>query len=319
MPRVRFDGRVFELEGDETVLECLERNGISRPASCRNGHCQVCTATCKSGQLPANAQAGLSAAQVRLGSFLPCVCRPSEDISIEDNRSNSYSTNVLEHVTLAPGIAILRIARPRDMELLPGQFIHLYKDDELRRSYSVANRAMHDNFIEIHVRCIAQGRVSPWIVDELRAGDALRISGPYGSCIYTEDAADKPLVLAGTSTGLAPLLGILREALAQGHRARIDLYHGALQAQGLYLRDLLRELAQRHPQLHVHWSSLSGASPKAEISNTPIGELIQADHPNGEDLRAYLCGAPDFVKSIKRSLFLSGTPFQQIFSDPFSA
>lgn len=318
MPSVRFDGRVFEIDGNETVLECLERNGISRPASCRNGHCQVCTITCRQGQLPANSQVGLSPAQVQLGTFLPCICRPSGDISIEDSGSVIYSTKLIEHVTLAPNIAVLRLQRPSGMQLLPGQFIHVHKEPGTLRSYSVANRAVQDSHIEIHIRRIPGGQVSPWLVDELRAGDDVTISGPYGTCVYTEDANYQPLVLAGTSTGLAPLLGILREALAQGHRGSIDLYHGAATLQGLYLRDELKALAQSHHRLNIHWSALDADNAQDLVSNAPISKLIQENHANPESLRVYLCGAPDFVKKLKRSLFLSGTPFQQIFSDPFT-
>lgn len=318
MPSVRFDGQVFELNRGETVLECLERNGVSRPASCRNGHCKVCRITCSQGELPANSQVGLTAAQVKLGTFLPCICRPSEDLCIEDNGEVRYRTPLVEHLTLAPNIAVLRLRLPEGMQIIPGQFIHVYKEEGVLRSYSVANQAMQDGFIELHVRCVPQGSVSPWLVDELRPGDVIEIAGPFGDCFYTEDANYQPLVLAGTSTGLAPLLGILRHALAAGHRGSIDLYHGAATPDGLYLRDTLKELARDHRQLRVHWSALSGAELDDEISATPIATLIQSQHSNPESLRVYLCGAPDFVKKLKRTLFLSGTPFQQIFSDPFT-
>lgn len=319
MPSVRFGGEAFELEGDETVLECLERNGVVRPSSCRNGHCQVCTMTCQQGVLPANSQVGLAPTQVQLGAFLPCVCRPSEDLSLEAKEFPILSTKVLEHELVAPDIACIRLARPDSLELIAGQFIHVCKDEETRRSYSVANRAMQDHFVEIHVRCIPGGTVSPWLVEDLCPGDLVSISGPYGACFYTEQDPEQSLVLAGTSTGLAPLMGILRDALARGHSGSIDLYHGATSPEGLYLRDTLKEIASAHNQVKIHWSTLNGATPENQISDQPIDALIREHHPDGKALRAYLCGAPGFVKQIKRELFLSGTPFQQIFSDPFSS
>lgn len=317
MPKLRFNEQLFELQGNETVLECLERNDISRPFSCRNGHCLVCTMTCQKGELPANSQVGLPSTQVKLGTFLPCICRPNQDISIEAKAHPILSAKVLEHDMVATDIARIRIARPAEMEIIPGQFIHVCVDNLARRSYSVANLAMQDNFIELHVRRVPEGKVSPWLADQVSPGDTVKLAGPYGACFYTEDARDQPLILAGTSTGLAPLLGILKDALTQGHRGSIDLYHGAVTPRGLYLRDTLRDIAQAHEQVQIHWSVLHGATPHDQIEATPISELIKQQHPITKELRAYLCGAPAFVKALKRDLFVSGTPFQQIFSDPF--
>lgn len=274
--------------------------------------------TCKKGPLPANSQLGLSRTQVELGTFLPCVCHPSEDLSLVAKSLPLLSATVLEHTIVAPDIAQLRLSRPGEMQIIPGQFIHVCKDKSIRRSYSVANRVMQDHGIEIHVRSIPGGAVSPWLFEQVRPGAQLRISGPYGACFYTEHDLDQPLVLAGTSTGLAPLLGILRDALSKNHRGPIDLYHGASTPDGLYLRDTLRQLARAHDRLNIHWSTLHNASPEEQISGTPIGTLIRDRHPDGKALRAYLCGSPGFVKEIQRGLFLSGTPFRQIFSDPFS-
>lgn len=317
MVSLRFRGEAFQIEGEETVLECLERNGISRPSSCRSGHCQVCTMKCTSGKIPANSQIGLGPTQRKLGAFLPCVCRPEEDLSLEASDLSIVATTVHSHEMVAADIAQIRIARPAAMEVLPGQFIHICKSEETVRSYSVANRADSDGFLEVHVRAISNGAVSPWLVQDIRAGDAISIRGPFGSCFYTDDAPDKTLILAGTSTGLAPLLGVLREALAQGHRGAIELYHGATSPDGLYLRDTLRELAQEHEQVAVFWSALQDSDRAAEVSDRPIGKWIESRHPKGKDLRAYVCGAPAFVQQIKRGLFLAGTPLPEILSDPF--
>lgn len=318
MPNVLFKQHILEIQDNETVLECLERNNISPLHSCRSGHCQACTMTCQKGQLPANSQVGLPSTKVKLGAFLPCICRPSEDIAIKVNEHPILAAKVIERKKVTTDIARIRIARPAQMEIIPGQFIHICVDEHTRRSYSVANQAMQDNFIELHVRHVPGGKVSPWLTEQIEPGDLVNLAGPYGACFYTEDARDQPLILAGTSTGLAPLLGILKDALAQGHRGSIDLYHGAVSPDGLYLRDTLRGIAQAHEQVNIHWSTLNGANPNEQIHATPIGELIKQQHPCTKDLRAYLCGAPAFVKAIKRDLFLSGTPFQQIFSDPFS-
>lgn len=318
MPWVRLNGETFELEGEETVLECLERNQVAPPSSCRRGHCQVCVMTCKEGTLPVKAQPGLSAPARALGRFLPCVCRPHENLTLAAAKPSIYPSRLLARSMLNQDIARLVLTRPPGFEVFPGQFIHVHKNEQTVRSYSVANRAHKQDHIELHVKKMPRGAVSPWLVDELRPQEEFQISGPFGDCVYTQDCRDKILLLAGISTGLAPLVGILEQALASGHRGPIELYRGATRPQGLYLTKELQELSAQHVQLSVFSSVLIDDGTAADLTQTPIERLILSRHPNTKDLRAYLCGAADFVQGLKKSLFLAGTPFQEIFSDAFS-
>jgi NAD(P)H-flavin reductase len=75
-------------------------------------------------------------------------------------------------------------------------------------------------------------------------GDRLQIVGPAGNCFYESIDADQPPVLIGSGTGLAPLWGVLRDALRRDHRGPIRLYHGARNKEGLYLVDELEALAK---------------------------------------------------------------------------
>ena len=100
--------------------------------------------------------------------------------------------------------------------------------------------------------------MSQWLVSA--AGQPVTVRGPFGECFYFEQEPERPLLLAGTGTGLAPLLGVARAARAAGHRAPIHLYHGSPSPEGLYLWAELAQLAQQTPLLHVFGSVLSGAS-----------------------------------------------------------
>jgi len=138
-----------------------------------------------------------------------------------------------------------------------GQYITLLRGD-VARSYSIASLPEYSE-IELHIRRIPGGRMSGWFHDEAKAGDRISVVGPSGECFYVGGREDQPLLLAGTGTGLAPLYGIVRDALKSGHRGPIHLFHGALHGKGLYLVDALRQLAAAHTQVHYTPAVLNGS------------------------------------------------------------
>ena len=184
------------------------------------------------------------------------------------------------------------------------------------RSYSIASLPS-DPYLELHVRRVPGGIVSTWLHDEVKAGDEVRWSGPHGSCFYTPEARDHSMLLAGTGTGLAPLWGILRDALAQGHAGRIDIIQGGLHPGRLYLIDELRDLAQTG-RVRVHFSVLEGADEPLGFRPEPMEELVRyALRDSSASPRVFLCGDPTIVRSLQRATFLAGVASENIFADPF--
>jgi len=68
----------------------------------------------------------------------------------------------------------------------------------------------------------------------LADGHSLTLRGPAGTCCHVpEEGSDDAITSTGTGSGLAPLIGIAKQALGCGHRGEIQLFHGALQAPDL--------------------------------------------------------------------------------------
>src|SRR5262249_52466973 len=133
---------------------------------------------------------------------------------------------------------------------------------------------------------------------------------------YVAGREDQPMILAGTGTGLAPLYGIVRDAIASGHRAPIHLFHGALSVGGLYLVDELRALARRHSQFEytpvvVHGDGIS------DVVVGPLDRMILAKLPNLTGWRGFVCGDPGIVQLLKKRLFLAGIASRDTYSDAF--
>jgi ferredoxin-NADP reductase/ferredoxin len=313
--RLSFEGRDHELAAGETVLECLERNGANVASYCRNGVCQTCLLRAEEGAVPAIAQQGLKDAWRAQGWFMACVCRPANDLRIarcEGAREHVARVSAVE--PLGPRVVRVRLTRPPGFDYQAGQFIQLLRPaDGLMRPYSLASTP-DEQELELHVALVSDGRMSRWLAGAV--GEEVRLRGPYGECFYVHEATARPLLLAGTGTGLAPLYGVLRSALRAGHSAAVRLLHAAADREGLYLWDALRTLAARHPQLALTGSVPDGGD-AADIGDRPLQELVAESGLPLREARIYLCGNPQFVRGTRRQLYLAGAPLERIHADPF--
>jgi CDP-4-dehydro-6-deoxyglucose reductase len=322
---VQFEGRSFELLPDETVLEGIERQGGSLPSFCRRGVCQACLVKAAQGRVPPSAQQGLKDGLRRQSLFLACVCQPTENIEVVRQGSSERFESRIEQVErLSDDVLRVLVAAPPGLAYEAGQYVLIERpSDGLTRPYSIASLPGASR-LELHVACLPGGAMSSW----LRAGVAERVwlRGPFGECFYVSEEPERPLCLAGTGTGLAPLLGVVRAAIAGGHRGSIRLFHGSVRRAGLYLWTELQALLARTPQLSVVGSLLEGgecasgdAGGRCRIQVSSLDEAMLAEHRTWAEHRVYLCGNDALVRRLQKKLYLAGVPLARIHADPFVA
>lgn len=326
MPRLTYEGNPIPLEPGQTVLDAALASGIDLPCSCRNGVCQSCLVKAESGFTPPlGSQKGLKASLAQRGYFLACIARPTENLAVipPDAEAGSIDATITAVDTLSPTVVRVRFAPSASVQFSdyrPGQFVTLLRDDGLARSYSIANLPSAEGDIEIHVRRIERGRMSSWLCDDRPVGATVQLRGPAGDCFYLGDP-DEPLLLVGTGTGLAPLVGIARDALTHSHRAPIHLYHGALQREGLYLQSELRALEAAYPSFSVTLCTLNGEAdpddPDAPDGIGKLDELVLERTTGLPAQRIYICGDPGFVHSFRKRLFIAGARMNAIHADAF--
>jgi NAD(P)H-flavin reductase len=316
--RIRFDGASYDCAEGESVLDVLLRNGTDPSYSCRLGVCLTCVLRAVEGPVPAAAQEGLRPTLREQGYFLPCVCQPTGDLEVvpAEDAAVFGRARVVAVEPLAPRVCRVRLEPANELYYHAGQFLNLRRRDRVTRSYSLASVPSLDRLLEVHVKRLPGGRMSNWIFDELRPGDGLDLQGPNGACYYLPGKPEQPLLLIGNGTGLAPLIGIARDALASGHRGEIRLYHGSRHAEGLYLVDELRRLERDHANFSYH-PCLSGDGPGQDCRAARADVAAFADLPELGGWRVFLCGYPPMVNAARRDAYLAGAALADIHADPF--
>lgn len=314
MPVITYQGRSHEVREGQTVLDALLAAGEPIPHACRAGACGACIVRATSGDVPPEAQAGLRDTWKARGCFHSCQCRPRGDLAVEPlGDAMRVPAEIEARSPLSESVArvLLRLTAP--LEAAAGQYVTLHRAG-VARCFSIAARH-GDRTIELHVRRIPGGKMSPYLCDEARPGDDLVVQGPLGYCMYMPGRPEQPLLLAGTGTGLAPLWGILQDALAAGHTGSILVFHGAVEPGGLYLVDELRKVEASAPNVRYVPCVLRDAQPGMEEG--PLDTVVARHVPRAAGLRAFFCGGPEVVAALKKKTFLAGAALRDILSDPF--
>jgi len=317
MPKLIYEGRSLPVLGGETVLDCLLRHGANVSHGCHIGACQACEQRAVSGSPGAESQVGLDAAQKAKGHFLACQCIPREDLVVEPPASSSQEARVSAIERVSDRVLRLRLERPRGFDYRAGQFISLVRGN-VTRSYSLASLPQEDDTLELHVRRVQGGKMTTFLFDELRVGDRMKMEGPGGGCVYVPGAPDQPLLLCGTGTGVAPLLGIVRDALHTGHRGPIQLFHGVRTKSDAYAFDTLRALQAKHANFSFTVCTLD-ASSERDVTSGALTEVLGRTVRGTAGRKLYLCGAPDMVASLRRWAVFAGSSSCDILMDPFIA
>lgn len=314
MTTVCFEGREHPIRDGQTVLEALLAGGEPIPNGCRAGACGACMLRVAEGQVPDAAQVGVKDTWRAKGCFFACLCRPAGRLVVEPlGEGMRARASIASRQALSASVARVLVRLEATLDIFPGQYITLHRAG-VARSYSVA--ALHPNStLELHVRRTPGGALSPYLCDEASPGDALEVQGPLGDCVYVPGRPEQTLILACTGTGLAPLWGVLTEALKAGHRGPIYLFHGSLDPTGLYLVDELTALARKHENLTYVPTVLRGAA--QGMVEGALDAVVLAHGPKPFGARVFLAGAPDILPVLRKKLFLAGASLRDIAMDAF--
>lgn len=317
MAQVRYGDRAFDWASGESLLDCLERNEVDVPSSCRSGACHTCLVKIVDGPVSPVAQLGLKETWKQQSLCMSCVSTEAADVTVApSDTSVQVKARVKAKHHLGRDVVRLHLQTAAPFPARAGQFVNLTRlSDGLTRSYSVASLES-DGHVELHVRVVPNGKMSQWVAKELAPGHEVSVRGPTGDCFYVEGRPDQPLVLVGTGTGLAPLLGVARDALANNHRGSIALIHGGRTPEDLYLDLELRRLAKQHPNFR-YLPTLSGEAQVPGAFHGHVDRVLAEQFDSLAGFRAFLCGSPKMVRDVRALIYKLGASLDDIHADAF--
>ena len=204
---------------------------------------------------------------------------------------------VVEVAHPAVDAVVLRLAVPERVQHHPGQHyvVRLRAPDgyTAQRSYSVASPP-GDDLVELFVERIEDGEVSGYLADVVEPGDDLEVRGPIGRWFVWRGRS--PAVAIGGGSGVAPLVGMLRNANDLGHPERLRLAVSATTRARLPYADEL-EAAGARIALTREQGEHAG-----RLDAAAIAELVDPE------ATVYLCGSARFTGAMETLLVDAGQP-----------
>ena len=197
------------------------------------------------------------------------------------------------------------------------------------RAYSMANYPEEKGIVKFNIRVaspppgsdnIPPGQMSSWVFN-LKPGDKVRVSGPYGEFFAKE--TDNEMVFIGGGAGMAPLRSHIFDQLKRIHSDRkISFWYGARSLREAFYVEEFEQLAKDNPNFTWHlalsdplpednWQGLTGF-----IHEVAYEEYL-SKHEAPEDCEFYMCGPPMMNQAVISMLQELGVEDENIMLDDF--
>ncbi len=314
------------VEVGETILAAALRQGVAYPHGCQSGNCGACKSRLISGDVEIAPYSPFALTPEEREEELLLACRsvPWGDVTVAWIEQDEAVVHALRHLDCRVAAiddlthdikrVCLEIAAGGPFDFTAGQFARVTFADCPMRDYSMASRP-GDAHIEFHIRYIEGGATSTHVAGKLRAGDAVRVEGPYGVS-YLRRQHSGPIVAVAGGSGMAPIASILGEALDAGMSQPMHLFFGVRDERDVYGEALLKELAAQHRNFSCT-IVLSAPTAPTKRRTGLVHEAILGQITNFEGCKAYLAGPPPMVDAVTSLLFTFGMERPNIHADPF--
>ena len=198
------------------------------------------------------------------------------------------------------------------------------------RAYSMANHPAEGNIIMLNVRIATPppalwndappGIASSYIFN-LKAGDKVTISGPYGE-FFIKDS-EREMIYIGGGAGMAPMrshLFHLFHTLKTGRK--VSFWYGARSKREMFYDDHFKDIQKRFPNFSYN-VALSDPLPE-DNWNGDSGFIHQVlfdnyleNHEDSTEIEYYMCGPPMMIDAAENMLYNLGVEPEMIAFDKF--
>jgi propane monooxygenase reductase subunit len=335
---VRFEpvGIEIEVSEEQNILRGAAEQGIMLMHGCKEGQCAACKSFVLEGEdieLDKYSTFALPDYEKEEGFTLLCRAHAYEDLTIEllnydeemirsglpiqdavaEVVSNESVTHDMRHL-------VLRLTGSEEFRFFPGQYLDIkVPGTNETRSFSMANITTKDGgLLEFVIKVYPDGLFSHYLDSQLKVGDRLELSGPFG--VFTlREGNDIELVFVGGGAGMAPILSLLRSMVERGIDRKATYYYGARGRKDLCFEEELRALENELPSFtFVPALSEPADGDDWDGETGLITDVVKRLAGDLKGAHAYVCGPPPMVEAAMVMLAAAGVDEKRVYYDKFT-
>ena len=191
-----------------------------------------------------------------------------------------------------------------------GQYVVLSMNvdhEKINRCYSICSNP-NDGKLSVGVKRVKQGKLSNALLDNLKQGSSISVSGPFGNFQLQHTDRNIPHTFIAGGSGITPILAMLTQALDAGYN---DLYllYGCRSEQDVMFKDELLALANQFPtrfSLNLSYKLLHNELQEKLLANRMATGFY------------YLCGPHPMMEASQIALKRLGVESSRIISEDFA-
>ncbi|QDF96983.1 hypothetical protein CJ010_10820 [Azoarcus sp. DD4] len=348
------DGAQFQFEcgEDENILAAALRQDVRLLCQCKKAFCGSCKAECTEGDYEFGERINVQVLppnEEEDGIVVTCDTFPRSDLVLEF----PYTSDRLGLCTVAEisakVVSVERLSTtvyrlvlqsidptngaPQRFDFEPGQYVEIgLPGTDDTRAFSLANLPNDEGILEFLIRLVPGGRFAAYLEDGAAPGQVLNLRGPLGEFTFVgTNGAHRPVddfrlhangtvqAFIGGSTGLAPLVSMLRELARRDYPGECHLFFGMQDSATMFYEQELRELAHAMPGLTLHLALMDPPEGWTGFTGNAVVAFEQWFTASAQRPEVYLCGPAPMVEAARACCTRLGIPAEHVHREEFVA
>ena len=223
---------------------------------------------------------------------------------------------IKQRIKESPDVITLNLKpkRRRGLIFSPGQYVQVYIP-EFSRPYSISNPP-NDKFLSLTIK--KQGVVSTKI-HQLKVGDKLSLTGPYGFFTLDNLRPNKDLIFLAGGIGITPFRSMIKTLLNNRFAHKITLFYSEKTDKDILFKKEFKKLSSR-------WNNFKVIYNLTKEKKKPVGirwlgrldtKFLKKQLKALPDKYYFICGSVDFVTTLWEDLKKAGVKDDNIKTETF--
>jgi len=315
------NGKTFQCEANESVLEAALRSGLNLSYHCATGSCGECRARVIEGKVKDHRHFDfvIPEAEKIVNTVLLCSVTPGSDLVIEAHEAVDAKDIPLQKIAVKVAkldrvndtnlVLHLRTPRSKTLRFLAGQYVQAKGSDNESENLYIASCPCNGMIIQLHLQRV-ENSFSEFAFNQLKVGDALELNGPFGE-FTIDEVSRRPIVMVAQDTGFAPLKSLIEHAIALDMQQSMYLFWLVEQGQDHYQANYCRSWEDALDGFIYRPLHLDKLENEENDFNT-AAEYVLGRTPIESEVDLYLSGSDAMIEYFKKAFMQKGTPTSRI-------